>query len=77
MLYALHGIPRRIISNQDPIFTSTLWTSLQHALGPQLNFSSIFHPEIDGQIERVNQVLEDMLCMYVMDNRLVGRTICT
>ena len=63
----LHGIPRKIISDRDPIFTSAFWTSLQHDLGTQLNFSSAYHPETDGQTERVNQVLEGMLRMYVMD----------
>ena len=65
----LHGIPRTIISDRDPVFTSAFWTSLQHDLGTQLNFSSAYHPETDGQTERVNQVLEDMLRMYVMDRQ--------
>ena len=65
----LHGIPRRIIFDRDPVFTSALWTSLQHALGTQLNFSLAYHPQTDGQTERVNQILEDMLRMYVMDQQ--------
>jgi len=48
-IVSLHGIPRRIISDRDPVFTSALWTSLQHALGTQLNFSSAYHPKTDGQ----------------------------
>ena len=65
----LHGIPRTIISDRDLVFTSAFWTSLQHDLGTQLNFSSAYHPETDGQTERVNQVLEDMLRMYVIDQQ--------
>lgn len=65
----LHGIPQRIIFDRDLVFTSALWTSLQQSLGTKLNFSSAYHPETDGQTERVNQVLEDMLRMYVMDQQ--------
>ena len=38
-------------------------------LGTQLNLSTTYHPETDGETERVNQVMEDMLRMYVMDNQ--------
>jgi hypothetical protein len=65
----LHGIPKNIISDRDSRFTSRFWTSLQSALGTQLNLSTSYHPEIDGQTERVNQVMEDMLRMYVMYNQ--------
>src|SRR6202522_1632379 len=65
----LHGIPKKIISDRDSRFTSRFWTSLQTALGTQLNLSTSYHPEKDGQTERVNQVMEDMLRMYVMNNK--------
>lgn len=65
----LHGIPQKIISDRDPVFTSTFWTSLQHDLGTQLNFNSAYHPKMNGQTKRVNHVLEDMLRMYVMDRQ--------
>ena len=42
---------------------------MQSTLGTQLNLSIAYHPETDGQTERVNQVLEDMLRMYVMDQQ--------
>jgi hypothetical protein len=64
-----HGIPKKIISDRDSGFTSRFWTSLQSALGTQLNLSTTYHPETDGKTERVNQVMEDMLRMYVMDNQ--------
>jgi transposase InsO family protein len=66
----LHGRPKKIISDRDSRFTSRFWTSLQSALGIQLNLSTTYHPETDGQTERVNQVMEDMLRMYVMDNQV-------
>ena len=58
----LHGIPISIISNRDSRFTSRFWGKLQEALGTRLNFSIAFHPQTDGQSERVIQVLEDMMC---------------
>jgi hypothetical protein len=63
----LHGIPKTIVSNRDPKFTSKFWKGLFNGFGTNLNFSTAYHLESDGQIERVNQVIEDMLMMYVMD----------
>ena len=63
----LHGIPVSIISDQDPRFTSRFWGKLQEALGTRLNFSIAFHPQLDGQSERVIQILEDMLRSCVID----------
>ena len=63
----LHGIPLSIVYNRDPKFTSQFWQSLKRALGTQLNFSTVFHPQIDGQSERVIQILEDMLRACVLD----------
>ena len=45
----LHGVPKKIISDRDPKFTSRFWTSMQSALGTQLNLSSTYHLETDGQ----------------------------
>jgi hypothetical protein len=65
----LHGMPKKIISDRGSVFTGRFWTSFQEALGTQLNFSTAYHPETDGQTERTNQTLEDMLRMYVMDQQ--------
>ena len=57
----LHGIPLSIVSDHEPQFPSRFWKELQSAFGTRLNFSTAFHPQTDGQPERVIQVLEDML----------------
>jgi hypothetical protein len=44
-----------------------IFGALFNGFGTNLNFSTTYHPESDGQTERVNQVIEDMLRMYVMD----------
>ncbi|WVZ49976.1 hypothetical protein U9M48_001282, partial [Paspalum notatum var. saurae] len=62
----LHGIPSRIVSDRGTQFTSNFWKSLHEALGTNLDFSSAYHPQTDGQTERVNQVMEDMLRACVL-----------
>jgi hypothetical protein len=70
----LHGLPKKIISDRDSQFTSRFWTNLQSALGTQLNLSTTYKPETDGQTERVNQVIEYMLRMYVWIIKPIGRS---
>ena len=66
-IFKLHGFPKAIISDRDINFTCNFWKGLFVDLGINLNFSTAYHPQTDGKIERVNQVLEDMIHMYVMD----------
>ena len=66
-IVGLHGIPVSIVSDRDPRFTSRFWGSLQEALGTKLRFSTSFHPQTDGQSERVIQILEDMLRACIME----------
>ncbi|XP_050939213.1 uncharacterized protein LOC127148869 [Cucumis melo] len=54
-------------ANRDVRFTTKFWKGLQLALGTRLDFSTAFHPQIDGQTERLNQVLEDMLRACVLE----------
>ena len=66
-IFRLHGLPREIVFDKDPKFTSNFWKGLFAYLGTKLSFSIAYHPQTVGKIERVNQVLEDILRMYVMD----------
>ncbi|KAE8661278.1 hypothetical protein F3Y22_tig00116012pilonHSYRG00001 [Hibiscus syriacus] len=63
------GLPRSIISDRDPRFTGRLWTELFKLLGTELNFSTSFHPQTDGQTERVNSLLECYLRHFVSANQ--------
>ncbi|GJS60821.1 putative reverse transcriptase domain-containing protein [Tanacetum coccineum] len=64
-----HGVPVSIISDRDGRFTSQFWQSLQKALGTQLDMSTTYHPQTDGQSERTIQTLKDMLRACVIDFR--------
>ena len=60
-VFMYHGLPRRIISNCDTNFTSNFWRAIFEATGTKLSFRTAYHPQTNGQTERVNQVIEDML----------------
>ena len=63
----LHGIPESIVSDRGLTFTSRFWRSFQDSLGTDLDYNSSFHPQTDGQTERVKQILEDILGACVID----------
>jgi transposase InsO family protein len=63
----LHGLPRIIVSDRGAQFVAIFWEQLQDSLGAKLVRSSAYHPQTDGQTERVNQILEDMLRACVID----------
>ncbi|GJZ88465.1 reverse transcriptase domain-containing protein [Tanacetum coccineum] len=62
-----HSVPISIISHRDSHFTSRFWQLLQSALGTQLDMSTAYHPETNGQSERTILTLEDMLRDCVID----------
>lgn len=65
-IFKRHGLPKAIISEPDVKFTLVFWKTLFEELGTQLNFIMAYHPQTDGQTEQVNQMVEDMLRAYVM-----------
>jgi transposase InsO family protein len=57
----LHGIPKTIIFDRGTQFVARFWEQLHECLGTKLIRSSSYHPQTDGQMERINQILEDII----------------
>src|SRR3954470_11822245 len=66
-IVCLHGVPKIIVSDRGTQFTSHFCKQLHESLGTRLEFSTAFHSQSDGQTERVNQILEDMLRACALD----------
>ena len=63
------GMPLSIVSDRDLRFTGRFWTTLFKLVGTELLMSSSYHPQTDGQTERINTLLEDYLRHYVTVDR--------
>ncbi|MBW0475973.1 hypothetical protein O181_015688 [Austropuccinia psidii MF-1] len=64
------GVPRIIISDRDPKFTSEFWTNLYDMLGTKAAFSTAYHPQTDGLAEMIIQTMGDIIrgfCAYGME----------
>ena len=64
-IFVHHGLPQVIVSDQNPKFTSQFWKTLFKNLGTKLAMSSAHHPQTDGQTERMNRTLEEMIRTFV------------
>src|SRR3954467_10880735 len=69
-----HGVPKKIVTDRESVFTLAFWKQLHEALGSKLDFSTTYHPETGGQTERTNQILEDMLRACTRFWRNMGRS---
>ncbi|KAF1316891.1 Pol protein, partial [Globisporangium splendens] len=67
-VFRYHGLPESIVSDRDPRFTAAFWRELFRLLGTDLAMSTADHPETDGQTERVNRVVEDILRSIAVDH---------
>jgi transposase InsO family protein len=66
-IVCLHGLPRTIVTDRGASFVARFWEQLQESLGTKQVRSSAYHPQTDGQTERVNQILEAMLRACAID----------
>jgi transposase InsO family protein len=64
-IFSLHGLPDDLVSDRGPTFTSNFWKEILSSLKIKSNLSTAFHPESDGQTERINRILEQYLRLYV------------
>ncbi|GAM88161.1 hypothetical protein ANO11243_061920 [Dothideomycetidae sp. 11243] len=60
-----HGVPKELITDRDKLFTSQFWQSFTDQIGTHHKLSTSFHPQTDGQTERMNQTLEQYLRCYL------------
>jgi transposase InsO family protein len=68
-IFRKHGLPESFVSDRDPRFTSHFFTAICQNLGIKQAMSTAFHPQTDGQTERANRTLEEMLRHYVSPNQ--------
>ena len=65
IVIAQHGIPDKIVSNRDKLFTSQFWQSLMDQIGTKQKLSTSYHPQTNGQTERTNQTIKQYLYCYL------------
>ncbi len=68
-IFKHHGLPKDIVSDRNPKFTSKFWQTLWKRMGSELKMNTLFHPQTDGQTERVNLVIQQFLRNYVAANQ--------
>ena len=66
-IYSRYGVPKGIINDRDPLFTSKFWSKLYDITETKYKLSTAYHPQTDNQIERVNQELCRYLRNYIIN----------
>jgi len=64
-VWKLHGLPKRVVSDRRPQFIALFTKELYRLLGIQISSSTAWYPQMDGQTERVNQELNQFLCLFI------------
>ena len=64
-IWKIHGIPKKIISNREPQFALTFMEELCKALGIKRAILTVYYPQTDSQMERINQEIEVFLRHYI------------
>jgi len=64
-VWKLHGLPKRIVSDRGPQFVALFTKELYRLLGIRISSSTAWHPQMDGQMERINQELDQFLRLFV------------
>src|SRR5436305_10702606 len=65
IIYSSHGLPKNIITDRAGLFMDKFWQTFTAKMGTKSKMSSAYHPETDGQVERMNQTLEQYLRCFV------------
>jgi len=68
-VWKLHGLPKCVVSDRRPQFVASFTKELYRLLGVQLSSSTAWHPQMDGQTERINQKLDQFLCLFVNERQ--------
>jgi len=68
-VWKLHGLPKRVVSDRGPQFVASFTKELYRLLGIRLSSSTAWHPQTDGQTERVNQELDQFLCLFINERQ--------
>ena len=72
-VFRLHGLPQTVISDHGPQFAAAFWQRLCNRLGIDRRLSTAFHPESDGQTERMNAIMEQYLCTRQLPSGRLGQ----